>query len=206
MLIEHLGHSPRIDSSAYVAPDATICGNVSIGPGCRIMHGARIIAEGGRTVLKKNCIIMQNAVVRSTDAFDCILGGKILVGPTSHVIGSTVEEASFLATGSSIFHGSTIGRGCVVRVHGVVHANSALAEGTTVPIGGVAVGNPACVFTTDQADAIWEIQEKLAFTTAAYGINGPLKENVEAVTEAMSARLSQHMFDKVLPAQTSSGP
>ena len=66
MLIEHKGSIPEIDSSAYVAPNATICGNVSIGRGTRIMFGACIVAEGAPITIGENCIVMESAVIRST--------------------------------------------------------------------------------------------------------------------------------------------
>ena len=47
MLITHAGATPRVDPTAYVAPNAVVCGNVTIGPECRIMYGAQVIAESG---------------------------------------------------------------------------------------------------------------------------------------------------------------
>ena len=55
MLLSHLGHHPRVDQSAYIAPTATICGDVVIGPDCRIMHGASVIAEGGSIAIDACC-------------------------------------------------------------------------------------------------------------------------------------------------------
>jgi carbonic anhydrase/acetyltransferase-like protein (isoleucine patch superfamily) len=46
MIIKHDGATPRIDPTAWVAPNAVICGNVTIGPSCRVMFGAQVIAEG----------------------------------------------------------------------------------------------------------------------------------------------------------------
>ena len=51
MLIKHDGVSPRIDSTTWVAPNAVICGSVSVGPGCRVMFGAQVIAEGGSIII-----------------------------------------------------------------------------------------------------------------------------------------------------------
>jgi hypothetical protein len=47
MLIAHAGNHPKIAASAWVAPDATVCGDVIIGPGVRVLYGARVIGEGG---------------------------------------------------------------------------------------------------------------------------------------------------------------
>jgi UDP-3-O-[3-hydroxymyristoyl] glucosamine N-acyltransferase len=65
MLTEHEGSIRKIADSAYKAPNATICGGVSIGPGCRIMFGACVVAEHAPIVIGENCIVMENAVIRN---------------------------------------------------------------------------------------------------------------------------------------------
>jgi carbonic anhydrase/acetyltransferase-like protein (isoleucine patch superfamily) len=50
MLMTHAGKHPRIDPSAWIAPDATVCGDVAIGAGSRVLHGARLIGEGGGAI------------------------------------------------------------------------------------------------------------------------------------------------------------
>jgi carbonic anhydrase/acetyltransferase-like protein (isoleucine patch superfamily) len=104
MLILHKGKKPEVHSSAYVAPTATICGDISIGPNCRIMHGASIIAEGGRISVGEQCIIFENAVVRSNADHSASIGNNCLIGPNAHVVGCTVEDEVFIATGAAIFH------------------------------------------------------------------------------------------------------
>ena len=65
MILSHEGKRPKIDSSTVVAPTAAICGDVTIGPNCRIMHGAAVIAEGGHVAIGEQCIVFENAVIRS---------------------------------------------------------------------------------------------------------------------------------------------
>jgi len=198
MLIEHRGKSPAIAENAFVAPDATLCGDVAIGAGTRVMHGARLIAEGGKITIGGNTIVMQNAVVRAIDGHDCIIGSNVIVGPTAHVVGAAVEDEAFLATGTSIFHGSRIGARVVVRINGVVHVNSRLAADSTVPIGWIAVGDPAQVFSPDRHDDLWRIQKDLKFTLTAYGIDKPLNRCMAEVTERVSRRLKAHLGDTSL--------
>ncbi len=198
MIIEHLGKTPEIHKSAYVAPDATVCGEVSIADGARIMHGARIIAEGGVIKIGANAIIMENAVVRSTVSHDCTIGDHSLVGPTAHIVGSTIEEDVFLATGTAIFHGSRIGARSVVRIHGTVHVNTVLPEESMVPIGWIAAGNPAQNFSPDQHEALWKVQKPLNFTQTAYGLDVVLNQNMAKVTTAVSGRLGTHSEDRVV--------
>lgn len=63
MLYEHLGRGPRVDPSAVVAPTAVVSGDVTIGPGCQILHGAVITAEGGPITIGARSEVRINAVV-----------------------------------------------------------------------------------------------------------------------------------------------
>ena len=197
MLLEHEGKAPRIHQSAYVAPTATVCGDVTIGPDCRIMFGANLIAAGGRIEIGSCAIIMENAVVRSTPTHSTRVGDHCLVGPHAHLVGCTLEEECFVATGAAVFHGARLERGVELRVNGVVHLRTRLAAGTNVPIGWVAVGDPAHVFPPDEHDAIWEIQGPLDFPLTAYGITRS-RADMRKITERVSARLSAHGDDKVI--------
>ena len=69
MLIIHNDKSPKIDSNAYIAPNAVICGDVTIGKNCKVMFGAQIIAEDGAIVLDENTVVLENAVLRSTEKY-----------------------------------------------------------------------------------------------------------------------------------------
>ncbi|GMQ85417.1 MAG: hypothetical protein BMS9Abin07_0983 [Acidimicrobiia bacterium] len=173
MLIEHLGKSPTISSEAYVAPSATICGDVRIGAGSRILHGAAIVAEGGSVSIGREVIVLENAVVRSTARWSTRIGDNVLIGPNAHVAGATVEEQVFVATGAAIFHGSVLEARSEVRIHGVVQVNSRLTSDATVPIGWVAVGDPAEILPPGEHDRIWSIQQTLDFPATVYGVDRP---------------------------------
>jgi gamma-carbonic anhydrase len=58
MLIEHQGRRPQLAPTAYVAPNAVVCGDVIVGEGCRILFGAVVTAEGGRVELGDRVIVM----------------------------------------------------------------------------------------------------------------------------------------------------
>jgi carbonic anhydrase/acetyltransferase-like protein (isoleucine patch superfamily) len=117
-----------VDPRAYIAPTATVCGNVVIGPHARIMHGASIVAEGGRIEIGEHCIVLENAVIRSTDRHSTRIDNHCLVGPHAHLVGCTVEDQVFIATGAAVFHGAHLGRGSEVRINAVVHIQSRLPQ------------------------------------------------------------------------------
>src|SRR5215210_427055 len=129
MLLEHRGRTPAVDPGAYVAPTAVLCGDVRVGPEARILFGAVLTAEDGRIEVGARCVVMEQALVRGRSAHPVVLGDDVLVGPHAHVNGAAVGDGCFLATGSSLFPGSRLGRDVEVRVNGVVHVNTALADG-----------------------------------------------------------------------------
>ena len=195
MLIKHDGDSPQIDPAAWVAPNALICGNVTIGPGCRIMYGAQLIAESGSISIGGDCIIMENAVLRSSARHPLSIGNNCLVGPNAHVVGCTVEDEVFIATGAAVFHSARLGNGSEVRVNGVVHLKTHLAAGESVPIGWVAVGNPAQVLPSSEHERIWGIQEPLDFPRTVYGFERS-EATMEKITRRLSKMLGSHTSDE----------
>ena len=196
MIISYGEHKPKIHPDAWVAADATICGDVTVGAGCRIMHGARIVAEDGGSIhIGDYCIVLENAVVRATGRHPCTIGDHCLIGPNSHVVGAKIGDEVFIATGAAIFHGATVGRGAEVRINGTVHLRSGLEEGATVPIGWVAVGQRAEILPADQHDAIWALQKPLDFPGFVYGLDRDTPHLMRAVTTGLSERLGVHQTE-----------
>lgn len=173
MLVEHWGKRPTVHASALVAPNATLCGDVTLGANAQVLFGAVITAEGGAVTLGANCVVMENAVLRGTPKHPLVLGDNVLVGPHAHLTGCTVETNAFLATGCSVFTGAHVGSGAEVRIGGGVHLKTALPPGTVVPIGWIAVGNPCRILPPDQHDEIWAAQEPLNFPKTVFGLDRP---------------------------------
>lgn len=197
MLIEHDGKSPRIHQSAWVAPNATISGDVEIGPETRVLFGAVLTAEGGPVQIGSQCVIMENAVLRGTPKHPLGIGDRVLVGPRSYVSGCTVGDEAFLATGTAVFNGAQIGRRAEVRINGIVHLETVLADEALVPIGWVAVGDPATILPPDRHDEIWAIQEQLNFPKAIFGVD----RSPDMMTEIMARytrSLARHSADRTI--------
>lgn len=200
MIIRHEDHTPDIDSSAYVAPSATICGNVRIGPKSTIMHGAVIVAEGGRIDIDQSTVIMENAVLRSTPEHDLTIGKHCLIGPVAHVVGATIEDRVFVATGAAIFHSAHLEEESSVRIHGIVHVASRLIKSSFVPIGWIAAGDPAHFFPPGEHNALWAVQKDLNFPMVAYGLGRaePGASNMPAIAERYHRIFSSHVQDEVV--------
>jgi gamma-carbonic anhydrase len=169
MLIEHRAKTPQVHPSAYVAPTAVVCGAVRIGAGARVLFGAVLTAEDGEVSVGDRTVVMENALVRGRAGHASVIGDDVLVGPHAHLNGTRVGDGCFLATGVALFPGSTVGAGAEVRIHGVVHVNTALPAGAVVPIGWIAVGDPARILPPGKHEQIWAIQEPLDFPGTVYG-------------------------------------
>jgi len=191
MIIEHRGASPEIDPTAYVAPNAVLCGDVRVGPDARILFGAVVTAEDGRVEIGARCVVMENALIRARAKHPVILGDDVLVGPHAHVNGAVVGEGAFLATGASVFPGVELGRGVEVRINGVVHVNTRLDDGAVVPIGWIAVGDQ--ILPPDKHDEIWAVQEGLDFPGTVYGL--PRSASARERMERQAAWFGAHRDD-----------
>jgi carbonic anhydrase/acetyltransferase-like protein (isoleucine patch superfamily) len=197
MILTHDGKRPSIHPTAFVAPNATVCGDVTVGAGCRIMFGACVIAEGQPISLGDNCIVMENAVLRSTDAHAMTAGQHCLIGPHTHVVGCTLEDCVFLATGVTVLHGARLAYNVEVRVNAVVHVRTELVAHSVVPIGWVAVGKPAMILPPDQHDQIWVMQRPLDFPRFVYGVERAPEgqTNMPEIASKRSASLGRHRED-----------
>jgi len=203
-LYQHLGRHPVIDPTAWVAPTATLCGEVRLGPGCAICHGAVLDAGDGTISIGQDGVVMENAVLKASRTAPLRIGDHVLVGPRAYLSGCTVEDEVFLAAGSSVFNLAVIGRGTEVRINAVVHLRTSLAPGATIPIGWVAVGDPAEILPPDQHDRIWEIQQPLDFPRTVFGLErpGPGKSIMPELTRRYAAALRRHSGDRPLPDET----
>jgi len=175
MLIEHRGKRPRIHASVYIAPTATVSGDVSIGENSCVLLGAVISAEGTPVSIGSNCVIMENAVIRASPRHPTTIHNNILVGPRAYLTGCTVEDNAFLATGTTIFNGARIGTRAEVRINGVVHLRTVLLADAIVPIGWIAVGDPAEILPPDSHERIWAIQKELNFPKEVFGLERPVE-------------------------------
>ncbi|AWB83131.1 gamma carbonic anhydrase family protein [Corynebacterium liangguodongii] len=139
MIYTFEGHTPRIDPSAYIAPEATIIGNVVIGAGVSVWPGAVIRGDVGAIRIGARSNIQDGAVVHVDTGGETILGEDVTVGHLAMVHGCHVEPASLIGMNSTVLSRSRIGE-CTIVGGGAV-----VLEGQVVPPFSVAAGVPAKV-------------------------------------------------------------
>lgn len=196
MEFEHLGVRPRIHPDAVVSPSAVISGDVEIGAGCQILHGAVITSEGGAVTLGTNVIVMENALIRATATNPVHIGDHVLVGPMASLSGATVEDEVFLATGTRVFNGARIGTRSEIRINAVVHLRTTLAPETVVPIGWVAVGDPVQILPPERHEEIWAAQRELDFPGYVFGLDRDTPDLMVQLTERYGRSLARHVHDR----------
>jgi len=200
MLIEHRGKAPAIAETASVAPTAVVCGDVTVGAGTHIGYGAVVLAEGRPVVIGEQTVVRDGAVIRSTERHAVHVGDHVLVGPHATLFGCTVEDEAFLATGVAVFHDAVVKRRAEVRINGIVHLRTVVAEGAVVPIGWIAVGDPAEILPPSAHDRIWQLQEPLDFPGTVYGLprRDGRRVDMRDVTARLCASAATHDDDHVI--------
>jgi len=142
--------------------------------------------DQGSITIGSNVLVMENAVLRGRANTPLTVGDAVLVGPHAHLNGATVEDEVFIATGVCVFAGARAGAGSELRINSVLHVNSTLAPNTVVPIGWIAAGDPARLFSPDRHGELWAIQEPLDFPGTMYGASRdtPMSEIMSRLSEA----------------------
>lgn len=131
--------SPSIDPDAFVHPDATIIGNVVVGPGSTIWPQAVLRGDQSRIVVGARTSIQDGAVLHCTRELETVIGDDCTVGHLAHLEGCTVEDGSLIGTGSIVLHRA------VVRSGALVGAGAVVPNGMEIPAGAMALGIPAKV-------------------------------------------------------------
>jgi carbonic anhydrase/acetyltransferase-like protein (isoleucine patch superfamily) len=197
MILTHRGERPLIPRSAYVAPSAVLCGAVTLGERARVLHGSILTAEDGEIWIGEDVVIMENALLRGRSQHPVSIGNAVLIGPHVHLNGAKVEDEVFIATGASLFPGSVASRGSELRINSVLHVNSRLLPETIVPIGWIAAGDPAQLFSPDQHEELWQVQAELDFSGTVYGVprGTPLRTIMAKQVEFYGAHRDDQIID-----------
>ena len=135
-----------------------------------MLHGAVLNVDLGPVVIGSDVLVMEQALLRGRADHPVQIGDSVLIGPHTHLNGTRAEDEVFIATGVSMFPGSRAGAGCELRINSILHVNSVLTAGTVVPIGWIAAGQPAQLFSPDRHAELWAVQEPLDFPGTVYGV------------------------------------
>ncbi|HTU70802.1 MAG TPA: gamma carbonic anhydrase family protein [Candidatus Baltobacteraceae bacterium] len=207
MILSSGTKKPKIHPSAYIAPSATISGEVTVGQGCAILHGAVIVAEGAPLTLGADCVVMENAVIKasggSATRFPVKIGDRCIVGPHAYVVGATIGSGCFIASGSRVFNGAVMEDGSGVALGGIVHVNARLLKNASVPMQHIAYGNPAKIVPPEKAP---EAARDLQFYENVFNIDSGEGARAKAAQAYAQFLRKAHAQDAVLDAHANKAP
>ena len=138
MAIYRLGeHAPRIPASAYVSPEATIIGRVTLGERASVYPGAVIRGDDDTIVLGDDTNVQDGAVLHVDPGCPMVVGARVTVGHQATLHGCTIGDGTLVGLQAIVYNRATIGRDCLIAAGGVI------LEGKTFPDRSLIVGAPA---------------------------------------------------------------
>lgn len=121
--------------NVYIAPNATVVGDVTLAKDVSIWYGAVLRGDNGRITLGEGTNIQDNAVVHE----ETTIGKYCTIGHGAIIHGCTIGDGCIIGMGAVVLGGAVLGDGCLV-------GSGALVTGKTVaPAGSMLMGNPAKV-------------------------------------------------------------
>jgi carbonic anhydrase/acetyltransferase-like protein (isoleucine patch superfamily) len=206
VLLRHRGREPVVDPSAFVAPTATLVGDVRVGPRARVMYGAVLDAEASRVEVGECAIVCEHAVLRATAAAGTqrpvVVGDHAFVGPHATLLGCRVDRCAYLATGVTVLQAARVAAGGSVAVGALVHAGAVVPEEFFLPPNMVAVGDPVQVLAPDDPGALAEAVRSTGFARLAFGVEAAWEDRItryQQVAEVRSEEFAAHAEDVAVP-------
>ena len=133
------GKSPRVHDSAFVAPTATLVGDVTIEEGASVWYNAVLRADYSPIVVRRGANVQDGAVLHGPPDLPAEVGEGATVAHLCVVHGARLGEECLIANGCTVLDGASIGARSLVAAHSLV------AAGAEIPPGVLAAGSPAVV-------------------------------------------------------------
>lgn len=126
------GHAPRNEGAAFVAPNATLAGDVALEEGSSVWYGAVLRADSGRIRIGRDTNVQDNAVLHTGTGLDVTIGARVSIGHGAVVHGCTVGDDCLIGMHATILNGAVLGKGCLVAAGALVTENSVIPPRSVV--------------------------------------------------------------------------
>ncbi len=138
-LQRHLGRPPDLARALWIAPNATVIGDVTLAPQTSVFYGAVLRGDIARIVVGEGTNLQDNVIVHLADDTDAVIGAWCTVGHAAIVHACTIADECLIGMGATILDRARIG------ARSIVGANALVREDFTCPPGSLVVGVPARV-------------------------------------------------------------
>ena len=131
--------TPAIDPTAWVAPNATVIGGVTLGDSAGVYYGAVLRADSDDITIGPWSNVQDNVTVHCDPGSPVVVGGGVSVGHGAVLHGCVIEDDCLIGMSATVLNGAVIGTGSLVA------AGSVILENTVMPPGSLVAGVPASV-------------------------------------------------------------
>jgi carbonic anhydrase/acetyltransferase-like protein (isoleucine patch superfamily) len=138
-LFEFDGKAPDVHPSAFVAPTATLVGEVVVEAGASVWYGAVVRADYSPVIVRAGANVQDGSVLHGPPGMPCEVGPGATVAHLCVVHGAVIGEEALVANGCTVLDGARIGARTMVAAHSLVAANA------DIPDEVLAAGSPAVV-------------------------------------------------------------
>ncbi len=133
------GKEPQVDPEAFVAPTASVIGDVTLHAGTSVWYGAVLRGDVERIAVGADSNVQDNCTLHADPGFPVSVGERVSIGHNAVVHGATVEDDCLIGMGATVLNGAVIGAGSLVAAQALV------PQGMRVPPGSLVAGVPAKV-------------------------------------------------------------
>lgn len=131
------GREPTVSPQAWIAPTATLVGDVHVEPEASIWYGAVLRADFGRIIVRRGANVQDGSVLHGGADPETEVGEGATIGHLCVVHGAVIHAEALVGNGATILDGAVVGSRALIA------AGCTVPPGMTVPDGMLAVGIPA---------------------------------------------------------------
>ncbi|MGW6692517.1 gamma carbonic anhydrase family protein [Rhodococcus sp. NPDC054953] len=131
--------TPTVADSAWLAPTATVIGDVTLGEQASIWYGAVARGDAESITVGTGSNIQDNVTLHADPGLPLTVGANVSVGHNAVLHGCTIGDATLIGMGAVVLNGARLGAHCLVAAGAVV------LEGTEIPDRSLVAGVPAKV-------------------------------------------------------------
>jgi carbonic anhydrase/acetyltransferase-like protein (isoleucine patch superfamily) len=139
LLARHLAKTPDTARALFVAANATVLGDVVLGPLSSVFYGAVLRGDIQEIRVGEGTNIQDHAILHLADELGAIVGAWCTIGHSAIIHACTVEDECLIGMGATLLDGAHIG------ARSIVGANSLVPQGFRCPPGSMVYGSPAKV-------------------------------------------------------------
>ncbi|HEU4362593.1 MAG TPA: gamma carbonic anhydrase family protein [Mycobacterium sp.] len=133
------GHLPQLHPESWVAPNASLIGQVSLASRASVWYSATLRAEVEPIEIGSDTNIQDGVTIHVDKEFPVRVGARVSVGHNAVLHGCTIEDDSLVGMGAVILNGAVIGSGSLVA------AGAVIPQGMVIPPRSLVSGVPGRV-------------------------------------------------------------